>query len=240
VIAAQEPAAERALAAAAREVGAPLRRARETVQVVAADFHGLAGHALALETAVGAYRFDLALAGEHQVENAVAALAAAEELAFAAFPRLDRRAIETGFAACRWPGRLEPVALPAPYPTVLLDGAHNPDGCAALARFLARLSRPHALLFGALADKDVERMLPPLAARADSTVLTRPPSPRALEPAALLPWAGKGAAVEPDVERALERALDRAPGLLVVCGSLYLVGAVRAALGRRFGPPPRG
>jgi dihydrofolate synthase/folylpolyglutamate synthase len=238
VLAAQEPAAERALAQVAREVGAPLRRARDTVAVAAAEFRGLAGHSLTLETAHAAYRFELPLAGEHQVDNAAAALATAEELGFAAFPRLDPRAIERGFAACRWPGRLETVSLPAPYPTVLLDGAHNPDGCAALARFLARLARPYALLFGALADKQVAAMLPALAAGADAIVLTRAPSPRAVDPAALRPLAAR-ASVEPDPERALARALDHAPGLLVVCGSLYLVGAARAALGRRFGVPPQ-
>jgi dihydrofolate synthase/folylpolyglutamate synthase len=238
VVAAQEPEADRALAAAAARTGARLRRVVDSVAVRRAEFRGLAGHALELETARGAYRIELALAGEHQVDNACAALATAEELAAAAFPRLDRAAIERGFAAARWPARLE--SLPAGAAgTVLLDAAHNPDGCRALARFLARLDRPYALLFGALADKRIEAMLPPLAAQATAVVLARPDSPRAADPAALLPLlgaSGAAATVEPEPERALERALERSPGLVVACGSLYLVGRVRARL---LAAPPR-
>ena len=199
----------------------------DSVAVRRAEFRGLAGHSLELETARDRYRVELALAGEHQVDNACAALATAEELA-AAFPRLDRGAIERGFAAARWPARLESVPAGAAG-TVLLDAAHNPDGCRALARFLARLDRPYALLFGALADKRIDAMLPPLAAHATAVVLTRPDSPRAADPAALLPLVG-AAQVEPEPERALERALALSPGLVVACGSLYLVGGVRARL----------
>lgn len=233
VVAAQEPEADRALAGAAAAAGARLRRAVDSVAVARAEFRGLSGHRLELETSRDRYAFDLALAGEHQVDNARAALAAAEELA-PVFPRLDRAAIERGFAAARWPARLE--AMPAGAAgTVLLDAAHNPDGCRALARFLDRLDRPFALLFGALADKRIEEMLPPLAARAATVVLSRPDSPRAADPATLLALAG-AAIVEPEPERALERALALSPGLVVACGSLYLVGRVRARLA---GDPPR-
>jgi dihydrofolate synthase/folylpolyglutamate synthase len=116
---------------------------------------------------------------------------------------------------------------------VLLDAAHNPDGCAALARFLERLAEPYELLFGALADKEVARMLPPLAAGARHVTLTRPGSPRALSPEglrSLLPE-NCAAGVHEDPRDALAAALARQPALLVVCGSIVLVGGVRSELG---------
>ena len=233
VVAAQEPEADRALAAAAAAAGARLRRVADSVRVRQAEFRGLAGHRLELATARASYRFELALAGDHQVDNACAALATAEELATAGFARLAGAAIERGFAAARWPARLESLPAGDGRSIVLLDGAHNPDGCRALARFLDRLGRPYALLFGALADKRVADMLPALAAPATAVVLTRPDSPRAAQPAGLLPLLGARAAeaeVEPAPERALARALARSPGLVVACGSLYLVGRLRARL----------
>jgi dihydrofolate synthase/folylpolyglutamate synthase len=123
--------------------------------------------------------------------------------------------------------------------TVILDGAHNPAGVAAVADFVGELARPPDLLFGALADKDAAGMLPALAPRVGRITLTAPPSPRALDPRDLaLVVAEREVALEPDPECALDRALATTSGTLLVCGSLYLVGDLRAALRRRFGVPP--
>jgi dihydrofolate synthase/folylpolyglutamate synthase len=233
VVARQEATAAAALAQAAAGAGARLRRVESTVAVVAAEFRGLAGHTLELATDRARYRFDLQLAGAHQVDNAATALATAEELAATGLDHLDSGAIERGFAAARWPCRLEAMPAADGRTTVLLDGAHNPDGCAALAAFLDRLGRPFTLLFGALADKALDGMLPPLAARATRVILTRPDSLRAADPEELRCRLGPRAAaaeVEPDPGRALERAVASAPGLVVACGSLYLVGPLRARL----------
>jgi dihydrofolate synthase/folylpolyglutamate synthase len=128
---------------------------------------------------------------------------------------------------------------------VLLDAAHNPDGSRALARFLADppapFPAPPVLLFGVLADKDAAAMLAALAPLAGRLVLTRPPHERGRDPRELLPLlpAGTTAEIEAEPGTALDRALavTRAIGAdtLVVCGSLYLVGAARTALRRRFG-----
>jgi dihydrofolate synthase/folylpolyglutamate synthase len=119
---------------------------------------------------------------------------------------------------------------------VLLDAAHNPHGVDALARFLDRLGRPFVLLFGALADKETSAMLPPLARRARAVVLTRPASDRALAPADL------AASLDPATPRTLEpepaaalaaargRARELGVDLVVACGSLYLIGPLRALL----------
>jgi len=232
VLGEQEDEAAQALAAVADEVGAVPRWVGTSVRTDGQRSRGLAGHALRLATAAGSYDLDLPFAGAHQVANARTALAACEELARAGFDALDATAIARGFAGARWPGRLEAITPPPGEISFLLDAAHNPDGCAALARFLAELGRPYVLVFGALADKEAREMLDRLAPGAEATLLTRPASPRALAPEALADT--RAATVVADPLAALERgraiAADRGVDLVVVAGSIYLVGAVRAEL----------
>jgi len=226
----------------AGEVGADLRFASREVRIEAVEPRGWEGQRVRLATPAGKHGLEMALLGDHQAKNLGLAVRAAEALAAAGFGRLDAGAITAGAAACRWPGRLEPVEVPGGR-RVLLDAAHNLDGAAVLARFLAHflahLERPVDLLFGVLADKDYREMLDLLAPRARNLVLTRPASPRAKDPAELLPLlAGRdGVAVEPDPGRALDRALALDGEVLVVCGSIFLVGEVRKGLRERFGVP---
>ncbi len=189
-----------------------------------------------LTTPRGRYRLRTGLPGKHQEANVALAVRAAELLAEGRWPGLTRESIETGVARCRWPGRLEEVALPGDR-TVLLDAAHNSQSAAALAAHLGERAARMTLLFGVLGDKDVEKMLPPLAAFADHVVLTTPPSPRAVEPAALAHLTSNVATkVEPKPSAALELALSFARPV-VACGSIYLIGDVRRELRRRFGVP---
>jgi dihydrofolate synthase/folylpolyglutamate synthase len=160
---------------------------------------------------------------------------------------VDLRAVPAAVERTRWPGRLERVEGDPP---LLLDGAHNPAGARALAEHLAG-GPPLVLLFGAMSDKDLAglaRVLFPLAA---AVVLTRPRVSRAASPDEIASRAGPLAAQahrEPRVLRALALARrlakerDRqaggqrtaAPTTVVVAGSLYLVGEVKAILlGRR-------
>jgi dihydrofolate synthase/folylpolyglutamate synthase len=121
---------------------------------------------------------------------------------------------------------------------VLLDVAHNPDGARTLRRALDRLPGRCTLLFGALADKDVERVLPALAERAETVVLTTPDSPRAVDPDSLAAAAASSSTViEPRRPEALSMALSAPADFVVVCGSVYLVGDVRIQLRQRFGVP---
>jgi dihydrofolate synthase / folylpolyglutamate synthase len=207
------------------------------------------GQRIVVATASGAVDLTVPLLGGHQAVNAALAWAAAERMARHGWRRLDAAAFRRGAAAWRWPGRLEPVSLPAGAPCrrVLLDAAHNPDGARALARFLADppapFPAPPVLLFGVLADKDAAALLAALAPLAGRLVLTSPPHERGRDPRELLPLlpAGTAAEVEPDPAAALDRALALTPAAgadtLVVCGSIYLVGAARTALRHRFGVP---
>jgi dihydrofolate synthase/folylpolyglutamate synthase len=236
ILAAQEPEARRALADRAREVGAPVVDAAPAVRRLSEP----GARPLRLASARATYRLAIALAGNHQADNVATAVVAAEILAMRGFPSLDAAAIERGAAAWRWPGRLETVVLPPPAPAVLFDAAHNPSGALALAAHWRALGGRGTLLFGALADKRIDRMLPELAACADRIVLTRPESARAAEPEelrALVP-AGPSCAVEPRIAAALDLALAGEARRVVISGSLFLAGAARRALRLRFGVPP--
>lgn len=178
----------------------------------------------------------LALAGPHQGRNA--AIAAQAALLFD--PGLEDADLRDGLERAQWPGRMEVFAHPG-RPPVLLDGAHNADGAAALAAALAadpqRFATPLHLVFGVLRDKDAGRMLAALEPLAATLTLAAPSSPRARIPEDLLdllPAAARAKAtvIAGDIA-AVEHALARAAGeggWVVVCGSLYLVGAVRAWL----------
>ncbi|MDQ2964819.1 MAG: hypothetical protein M3R57_03110, partial [Chloroflexota bacterium] len=147
-----------------------------------------------------------------------------------------------GYAAARWPGRLE--LLDVDGREVLLDGAHNPAGAAALAQALDDL-RPHlqlgplTLVTASMADKDVDGVVRALAgsvALAGARIIcTQLGLARSLDAGSLAAiWErarpGSRPIVEPDPSAALDRALEGSSGPVIVAGSLYLVGHVRARL----------
>lgn len=184
-----------------------------------------------LQVAPDRWEGPIALRGPHQRGNAALAAAALRELARAGVP-VGEDAIARGIAAARWPGRLEEVA------GVLLDGAHNPDGAAALAAALPALhpGRPVELVFGVLADKDHAGMLRALARAARRLHVVAPETPRARS-AEELHAEARALGLDADLHATLDGALACARraasdgALVCVAGSLYLVGEARARLG---------
>ncbi|MGZ8501370.1 MAG: bifunctional folylpolyglutamate synthase/dihydrofolate synthase [Candidatus Limnocylindrales bacterium] len=197
----------------------------------------------------------IGLRGRHQAANAAVADAVLDALTVAGIATVPDDARRRGYAEARWPGRLELIETTAGTGgsgsrQVLLDGAHNPAGAAVLARALDDLRPtlqggdepdppPVTLLLATMADKDVAGVLAALAAsptaRAARVVCTELDLPRSLSAADLARgWAALAPGSQPEVVRpvaaALERALSAARGPVVVAGSLYLVGAVRAIL----------
>jgi dihydrofolate synthase / folylpolyglutamate synthase len=220
------PEAEIAIRRAADRAGARCVGAMEGVTAVP----GPGG--LAVTTPAGGYLVGT-LPGRHQRDNAVVALRLLEEAAAAGLG-FDLARAARGFADARWPGRLERVPG---HPPLLLDGAHNPAGALALAAAL-RDEPPFVLVFGAMADKDVGAVGRTLFPLAREVVLTRAPSPRAADPELIAERVGGPAATalrEPDLGRALRaaRLLAGRDGLVVVAGSLYLVGDVLRRTRRR-------
>lgn len=191
--------------------------------------------------------YEIALSGRHQADNLALAVVAAAELRELGWEKLTPRAVKKGARACRWPGRLEEVRLPdrPALPggaRVILDVAHNPGGSATLAVALDDLGEAADLVFGVLDDKDAGAMLAHLAPKAKRLTLTRPSGPRGRAAAELAPLVPSGSKAEvqvvADPAAAVAEALRKAGGrVVVVCGSLALVGEVRAILRRRYGVP---
>jgi dihydrofolate synthase / folylpolyglutamate synthase len=216
----------------AREVGA------ESVWVAGRDFGcesnlvAVGGRVVTLWTPGGRYEDVLVpLHGAHQGRNASVALAAAE--AFFGDP-LDADVVQEGLASVRVPGRLEVLGR---RPLLLVDGAHNAAGMAVLADALTEefaVGGTSVAVVGMLTGRDPSAMLAPLAsAGVSSVVACEPDSPRAM-PVAAVSEAGRALGLtvyeEPDVVDALRvaRGMVDADGLVVVAGSLYVVGAARA------------
>ena len=196
--------------------------------------HG--GHLVDLYAPGAEYReVFVPLHGAHQIDNAAIALAAAQ--AHVGTP-LDEETVHEGFARVTSPGRLEVMGT---QPLILLDGAHNAAGAAALTRALREEfpPQPRTLVVGLLREKDPAEMLAALeVGEVERLVCTRPPTPRALDPMSVAD-AAIALGVDADridaygdvgdaVERA--RAVTAADAQIVITGSLYVVGAARAAL----------
>jgi dihydrofolate synthase/folylpolyglutamate synthase len=181
----------------------------------------------------------LSLDGTHQRGNARVAVSAFEAFARAIQLPIDLGAVRRGLESARWPGRLQ---LVPGAPSILLDGAHNAAGAEALAGHLALRGGPKpVLLFAAMADKDIPGILAPLAPHIASVVATRAGVPRSADSRGLASAAralGLPAGSEAEPARALEkaRAMAGPGGLVLVAGSLYLVGTVLGVL--EGGSPP--
>jgi len=180
----------------------------------------------------------LPLRGEHQARNLLLALGAVEGLLGASFEAVDDDILRAGVAAVRVPGRLEVVRED---PTVVVDGAHNPHAARSLAAALrdAFRFRDVILVFGCLADKDVEGMLAAFADVASHVVLTPAPSERSadmdrMRVAAEAAFGPRGVHVEVagDVGDALALAMSiTGPAdAVVVTGSITIVGVAREHL----------
>ncbi|HUQ43836.1 MAG TPA: cyanophycin synthetase [Candidatus Limnocylindria bacterium] len=223
----------------ARQVGAPL------TEVAPAPLLGWDRDGLEVQLgALGPTR--IALRGRHQAENAAVADAVLDALETAGIATVQSEARRRGYATAEWPGRLELLRVEGR--DVLLDGAHNPAGAAALATALDDLApwleAPLTIVHGSMADKDVDgiiRAITGAAATVDARIVaTQVEGDRAMPAAAL---ARRWRAIRPDATvtvltdagAALDRSLELATGAVVVAGSLYLVGEAR----RRWLDDPR-
>lgn len=181
----------------------------------------------------------LSLLGEHQVVNAVTALAAIEGFGKRSQLAAPAGAVKQGLAAVKWLGRLEILDF-APY--LILDSAMNGDSAeklvAALNHCFPGLKK--TFIFGASADHPVRDMLAALAPESEQILTVASRHPRAAAPLKLAEVAanlgGRATAIS-NVEAALEQALAVVgrDGLICVTGSLFLVADVREIWLRRNG-----
>ncbi len=173
--------------------------------------------------------------GRFQTVNLATAVAATEALVGR---ELDHEAVIDGIAAFSAPGRMEPIAA---NPMVMLDSAHNAPGFEVLEQALAEefANTKWVLVFGAMEDKDIASMIASIAGRVGRIITTAVDAPRAipaLELAALVaPMVDVEVGAIEDPTEAIEvaRVLAEEDGSVLVAGSIYLGGVIRAHVAGR-------
>ena len=230
--------------AAIAKPGAPLVVGRVAADVHAAIAEVANAHGAevrdAHETPMPA-ELSVRLEGPYQRENAQVAYAVLDVLGLRSFA-------PKGFATAEWPGRFERVRTQAG--EFLFDAAHNPDGAQALVEAvhaarrrpandpLSLRDRPLALVFGALADKDHRGSLGLLAPLTEARFYTEPKGRAPASPEELTRTAEGVACASLDDALVKARAAVGTEGLVLVCGSVYLVGEARAKVrGEPIDPP---
>ncbi len=171
------------------------------------------------------------LPGPHQIQNAGAAIAALRHLGH------DEHACEAAVTQAEWPARMQrlrrgPLIEKAPQAEVWLDGGHNPAGGQAIAATLASLPpRPTHLICGMLNTKDVTGYMRPLAGIAETLTAVAIPGEANTLPAEATQDAarqvGIPAMIAESVAEALGAIIAKEPqARVLICGSLYLAGAI--------------
>jgi dihydrofolate synthase/folylpolyglutamate synthase len=242
VVAPQPAEAMTVIAATAAERHAPLIRVDREVTFDWSPAFDAAGHPtsrVTVRTPHDTYA-DLALplAGRVQGANAACAIAAAEVVLGES---VSRDKVAASLAGVQWPGRMQ--TFPGPV-TTILDGAHN---AASVEQLLAAVGEyypalPSVVVFASAADKDIDGMMRVLADRRSRVIFTRTNNPRAAAPAelaaALARAGGTTLGTFDDPVAAVHAARNLLPrpaagqadratqSLIIICGSLYLVGAV--------------
>jgi dihydrofolate synthase / folylpolyglutamate synthase len=178
---------------------------------------------------------ELPLFGPHQAQNAAVALACLDVLAEHGLV-VSRAAVARGFAALRWPARVE-ILGEAPW--LVVDGAHNAASAEALADTLQICFPPtrRTLVFGTTRDKDLRGQLRALIPLFDTLIATRYlENPRAVPPediaAAIHALDGRVAQIADDPAHALAAAQRSTPsqGLICITGSLFLAAEARSLI----------
>jgi dihydrofolate synthase/folylpolyglutamate synthase len=179
------------------------------------------------------------LVGRHQLRNIALAIATAEILSHQGFA-ITPETVEHGIRETRWPGRFQVKPAKDGAPEYVFDVAHNPAGAWALRSTLSVCyeDRPLTFVFGAMRDKAIGEIAEILFPIAERVVATRADNPRSATPDEIREAAARMATdIEDagDVASALERArlLAGPQGIVVITGSIYIVGEAMRALGVR-------
>ncbi len=176
----------------------------------------------------------ISMHGRYQVDNASLAIAAAEGMRRAGIA-LDESALRRGLEQVRWEGRLERVSH---RPDIFLDGAHNPASAKMLAGAAQEMKSAYRrliLVIGILSDKDYRGILAELIPLAESVIVTRPQYSRAMDVQVLaseIKRLHSAVVTAETVGDAITKARETASAddLILVTGSLYVVGDARAVL----------
>src|SRR5450755_694379 len=180
------------------------------------------------------------LLGRHQLRNVALAIASAEELGRQGFP-VTAASIERGIRDTHWPGRFQVIPATSSSLEYVLDVAHNPAGAWALRSTLSAgyPDRPLTFIFGAMRDKAIGEMAEILFPVADRVIATRADNPRSASPEEIRAAAARTSTqIEEaaDVAAAIElaRTTTRPDAVVVITGSIYIVGEAMRRLGARI------
>ncbi len=200
---------------------------------------GAIGNEFALTVMGTEIRVNFPLAGRHQLRNLALAITTAEELNEFGF-HISAEYIEQGIRSTSWPARFQVIPAADGFPEVVLDVAHNPAGAWALRSALSTFyeDRPLTFIFGAMRDKAIREIADILFPLADRVIATRARNPRAASPEEI---AELGAHTQTEilqadsVPAALEsaRMLAGGKGVIVITGSIYIVGEALRLLSRK-------
>lgn len=171
----------------------------------------------------------ISLLGRHQAENAATAIAAIEALKISGV-NVSEKSIKAGLEKVKWTGRLEIIQN---NPTLILDGAHNPNGVKIVRDTLKEIFSYHRLILvlAIFDDKDYKRMIKILSPNADLIITTKAKNPRATPPQIIAKEAAQYIAhdkiiVTENISQAINCALSNSKedDLICITGSLYTVG----------------
>lgn len=180
------------------------------------------------------------LLGRHQLRNVALAIAAAEELGRQGSP-VTASSMEQGIRETHWPGRFQVLPAASGTPEYVFDVAHNPAGAWALRSTLSAgyPERSLTFIFGAMRDKAIGEMAEILFPLAHRVIATRADNPRSATPGEIREAASRTSTqIEEaeDVESAigLARQSDGPDTVVVITGSIYIVGEAMRLLGARI------
>ena len=178
----------------------------------------------------------LPLLGTYQISNCITVLEACAVLREKGF-LLSDDIIRRGLENARWSGRME---ICGRNPLILLDGAHNVDGILQLANSIQTYfnMKKVTLVLGVLGDKEYKKMAELILPYSDSVILTEPQSERKLDVFSLACSVSEHTGtiyIEKEVDKAFETALSitQEDGIILCCGSLYMIGAMRTYIMNR-------
>jgi dihydrofolate synthase / folylpolyglutamate synthase len=180
------------------------------------------------------------LLGRHQLRNVALAIAAGEELGRQGFP-VTAASMERGVRETHWPGRFQVLPASGGAPEYVFDVAHNPAGAWALRSTLSAVypDRPLTFVFGAMRDKAIGEMAEILFPLAERVIVTRADNPRSASPEEIREAAVRTSVAIEDAAGVAEAvglagATARPDTVLVITGSIYIVGEAMRQLGARI------
>ena len=246
----QHPQANEVLGAAIIAIGARAVSAARNVPPVSPGSEELVSSSrgrtkFELEVLGDTINIDSPLIGRHQLRNLALAITAAEELAENGIP-ISGQQIEQGVRETQWAGRFQTISATAQHPEIVFDVAHNPAGAWALRAALNENfgERRQVFVFGAMRDKAIREMaqilFPPAEVVITATASHTPRAATGEEIAAIAAEVGSNAVAKANVKEALAAAFaaakdlagrGRGEPLVVIAGSIYIVGEAMELLG---------